>query len=88
MRYYPQTTQAQIVSQPDYFDKLKRMAQEQDSLYAQTYEAYMRGNYDQVKSNKQYAEREYPLTPLMPRFLFLNAVSVARTEGQESFIAE
>ena len=85
--YYPTSTQAQIVAQPDYFDKLKRMAQEQDSLYAHTYTAYSRAQYDIVKSNTQYAEREYPLSPLMPRFLFLNAISVARTEGQEPFIA-
>ena len=85
--YYPTSTQAQIVSQPDYFDKLKRMAQEQDSLYALTYTAYASAQYDIVKTNTQYAEREYPLSPLMPRFLFLNAISVARTEGQEAFIA-
>ena len=85
--YYPTSTQAQIVAQPDYFDKLKRMAQEQDSLYALTYTAYVRAQYDIVKTNTQYAEREYPLSPLMPRFLFLNAISVARTEGQEAFIA-
>lgn len=84
--YYPTSTQAQIVAQPDYFDKLKRMAQEQDSLYALTYTAYARAQYDIVKTNTQYAEREYPLSPLMPRFLFLNAISVARTEGQEAFI--
>lgn len=85
--YYPTSTQAQIVAQPDYFDKLKRMPQEQDSLYALTYTAYARAQYDIVKTNTQYAEREYPLSPLMPRFLFLNAISVARTEGQEAFIA-
>lgn len=85
--YYPTSTQAQIVAQPDYFDKLKRMAQEQDSLYALTYTAYARAQYDIVKTNTQYAEREYPLSPLMPRFLFLNAISVARTEGQDAFIA-
>ena len=85
--YYPTSTQAQIVAQPDYFDKLKRMAQEQDSLYALTYTAYASAQYDIVKTNTQYAEREYPLSPLMPRFLFLNAISMARTEGQEAFIA-
>ena len=88
LQYYPESNQAQIVSQPDYFDRLRRMAQEQDSLYAKTYMAYVRGQYADVKSNKQYAEREYPFSPLMPRFLFLNAVAVARTEGQDAFVAE
>ena len=88
LQYYPQTTQAQIVSQPDYFARLQRMAQEQDSLYAATYTAYTKGNYRQVKTDKQYAETEYPLSPLMPRWLFLNAVAVARTDGKEPFTRE
>ena len=88
LRYYPASTEAQIVSQPDYFDRLRRMAKEQDSVYAQTYKAYMQGAYGEVKTNKQYAESEFPLSPLMPRFLFLNAVAVARTDGQEAFTTE
>ena len=88
MQHYPQSTQAQIVSQPGYFERLQRMAKEQDSLYAQTYAAYTKGQYRQVKKNKQYAETEFPLSPLMPRFLFLNAVAVARTDGQKAFTHE
>ena len=86
MLYFPQSTQAQIVSQPDYFERLKRMAKEQDSLYAKTYEYYAHGQYEQVKVNKVYAESEFPLSPLMPRFLFLNAVAVARTDSQKVFV--
>ncbi|MGN0235399.1 MAG: tetratricopeptide repeat protein [Paludibacteraceae bacterium] len=83
--YYPDSKQAYIVSQPDYFERLQRMVQEQDSLYEGTYKAFTAGNFTVVKQNKQYAETHFPLSPLMPRFLFLNAVSVARTEGQEAF---
>ena len=72
----------------EYIAKMKRMLAEQDSLYAATYAAYTKGQYAQVKTNKQYAETEFPQSRLMPRFLFLNAVSVARTEGQEPFVAE
>ena len=82
---YPDSKQAYIVSQPDYFERLQRMAAEQDSPYEGTYKAFTAGNFAQVKQNKQYAEANYPLSPLMPRFLFLNAVSVARTEGQSGF---
>ncbi len=83
--YYPNTEQARIVMQPDYFEKLQRMTAEQDSLYEQTYLAYRVGRFADVKANKSYAEQTYPLSPLMPRFLFLNAVAVARTEGQDAF---
>ena len=71
-----------------YIAKMRRMLAEQDSLYASTYSAYTQGQFAQVKANKQYAEREFPQSKLMPRFLFLNAISVARTEGQTAFVTE
>ncbi len=86
MRRFPDSKQAQIVAQPDYFERLQRMVGEQDSLYEKTYKHFAKGEYGIVKQNKQYAESEYPLSPLMPRFLFLNAVAVAKTENQEAFI--
>jgi len=83
---FPTSEQAKIVGQPDYFAKLQKAEQIQDSLYEDTYKAYMSGHYDRVKQNTSFAEVEIPTTNLMPRFLFLNAVSVAKTESQEKFI--
>ena len=71
-----------------YIARMRRMLDEQDSLYAATYAAYTKGQFATVKTNKQYAETNFPQSRLMPRFLFLNAVSVARTEGQQPFIEE
>ncbi len=82
---YPDTKQAKIVADPQYFAQLRRMAAEQDSLYEATYNAYRVGLFATVKANTQHAEQNYPLSPLMPRFLFLNAVAKARTEGKDSF---
>jgi len=73
---------------PVYIARMQRMLAEQDSLYAVTYAAYTKGQYAMVKTNKQYAQTEFPQSRLMPRFLFLNAVSVARTEGQQAFMTE
>ena len=73
---------------PEYIARMQRMLAEQDSLYAATYAAYTHGRFKEVKANKQYAQTNFPQSALMPRFLFLNAVSVARTEGQEAFVSE
>ncbi len=78
---------ARILSQPDYFERISRMQAEQDSLYEATYASYLQGDYAQVKFNKRYAEENLSSSKLMPRFLFLNAIAIARTEGQEPFIA-
>ena len=71
-----------------YIARMQRMLAEQDSLYSVTYTAYTQGEYAAVKANKRYVEKHYPQSRLMPRFLFLNAVSVARTEGQDAFVNE
>ena len=88
IQQFPESKEATIVSQPDYFERLKKMSAEQDSLYENTYYNYQNNNFAAVKAHKQYAEEHYPLTPLMPRFLFLNAIAVAKTEGQEAFTQE
>ena len=72
----------------EYIAGMRRMLAEQDSLYARTYYSYTHAQYDDVKNNTQYAETHFPQSELMPRFLFLNAVSVARSEGQETFTGE
>ena len=71
-----------------YIARMQRMMAEQDSLYAQTYRAYTKGEFAVVKANKLYADTAYSQSALLPRFLFLNAVAVARTEGQDAFVRE
>lgn len=88
LREFPESNYSSVVRDPKYFDKLRTMAAEQDSVYEATYNAYKRSDYATIRRNKQYAEENYPLSLLMPRFLFLNAVAVAKTDGQDAFVAE
>ena len=82
---YPDSKHAAVVANPQYFAQLRQMAIEEDSLYESTYNAFRDGKFAIVKANTKHAEQNYPLSPLMPRFLFLNAVAKARTEGKEAF---
>lgn len=84
---FPNTQQARIVSDPNYFERLRHISFVQDSLYEATYDAFRRAEFRTVKQNTQYAEDSLNLSPLMPRFLFLNAIAKAKTEGQDAFIA-
>lgn len=87
LTHFSQTEQARIVSTPGYFDALRHAVVAQDSLYQVTYSAFAQGRFGEVKQNKLVAEERYPLSTLMPRFLFLNAVATARTDGQQAFVA-
>ncbi|MCQ2335347.1 MAG: tetratricopeptide repeat protein [Paludibacteraceae bacterium] len=83
---YPKSNYAQVVSDPDYFNQLQLAQQHSDSLYEATYMAYKASEYETVKQLADTAQVNYPLSPLMPRFLFLRSVAVAKTDGQEPFI--
>lgn|GEM_PF-210038 len=82
---YPDTKYAKILSQPDYFDKLRNMKSEQDSLYAETYQAYLKNDFNTVFKNTAYTKQHYPLSSLMPKFMFLNALSIGKTQDQAGF---
>lgn len=86
LRLFPDSREARILSDPDYAASLRETAAVQDSIYEATYLAWKKGDYATVKQNTQTVEQNYPLSSLMPRFLFLNAVGVARTENQTAFV--
>ncbi len=83
---FPDSKQAQTASDPDYFDKLQRTEAEQDSVYEVAYNAFRKSDFAEVKRLKAYAEDNYQMSKLMPKFLFLNAIAVAKTENQAAFV--
>lgn len=83
---FADSKQARMAANPNYFTQLQRMEAEQDSVYEQTYRAFRENNFAEVKRLNNYAEENYSMSNLMPRFLFLNAIAVAKTENQEAFV--
>ena len=71
-----------------YIARMLKMLEDQDSIYAVTYDAYKHGRYAEVKSTisnikSQMTNENWSNAP---RFLFINAVAIARTDGQQPFI--
>ena len=85
LREYPETRYAQILYYDDYTERFERMFRDQDSIYSQTYKAYSSNDFSTVFENVEYMQKEYPLSTLMPKFLFLNALSVGKTDTSENF---
>ncbi len=72
---FPETPYAQAMADPNYLDNLRRMHTAQDSIYRATYAAYLDNDNRTVRTNTQYMKEKYPLSNLMPKFLFLNALT-------------
>ena len=82
---YPLSKYHQILSQPDYVQRLERMTREQDSIYSLAYKAYNESDFSTVYKHVDYMRKNYPLASLMPKFLFLNALSIGKKESQDKF---
>ncbi|MBN2766463.1 MAG: tetratricopeptide repeat protein [Paludibacteraceae bacterium] len=82
---FPASKYAEVLSQPDYSARMERMIQQQDSLYRVTYDAYNRSDFATVHQQVAYMQKEFPLSSLLPKFLFLDALSTGKSDTQDKF---
>lgn len=82
---YPESKYASMLADPNYIENRRKMLAGQDTIYKQTYEAYNRSDFRTVFANTDSVVRKYPMTTLMPKFLFLRALSIAKTSDQDAF---
>lgn len=82
---YANSTYAAMLSQPDYIERMRKMHTVQDSIYYSTYEAYSSGEFATVQTTYAYMQEEFPLSNLLPKFAFLNALSIGKTLDKDTF---
>lgn len=87
IREFPDSKYYKILSQPDYTERFEKMYREQDSIYNLTYIAYNKSDFPTVFNHVEYIQKNYPLSTLMPKFLFLNALSIGKKKSPEKFRA-
>ncbi len=83
---FPESAYGIAVADPNYIDNLKEMARGQDSLYIDTYAAYLDGQTQQVHDTYYFVHDKWPLSNLMPKFLFLHALSFVQENDKQSFL--
>jgi len=82
---FPESSYGVALSDPDYIGSMRRMIAGQDSLYIQTYENYLEGNTAFVHEKYEYVHEKWPLSSLMPKFLFLHALSYVQDGNEQGF---
>lgn len=82
---YPNSKYGKILSHPDYTEKLESMYKVQDSIYNLTYKAYNESDFKTVFKQVAFIKQNFPLSTLMPKFMFLNALSVGKNETADLF---
>lgn len=76
---------ARMLAYPDFAGHRQSMFQKQDSLYRKAYIAFNKNQFEEVFTIVNQVRQNFPFSPLMPRFLFLNAMSTGRSRSSEAF---
>ena len=82
---YGSSDYATALSDPLYLEKRRSEGAIQDSIYRSTYEAYLENQNSTVHDNVQYIQREYPLSEIMHKFMFLDAMAYIGDQDYENF---
>ncbi len=77
---FPDSPYGKAMEDPNYFENLRRMNQIQEENYEKTYRAYLADDNARVHSYTEEMERDYPLSKILPKFVFIDALSYL-TEG-------
>lgn len=85
LKDFPESPYALALSNPNYIEDLRQMDQKQSELYDATYEAYLANRNAEVHKAYDTMMDKYPLSPIMPKFMFLDALTYATEKNNEKF---
>ncbi|MCM1517604.1 MAG: tetratricopeptide repeat protein [Pseudoflavonifractor sp.] len=70
---------------PHYLDNLKEMDTEQERMYERAYEAYLDNRNDAVHAAYDEMMHKYPLSKIMPKFMFIDALTYVTENNPGKF---
>ena len=82
---FPESKYGIAMQDPNYLENLKNMNKDQERMYEEAYANYL-GNHHQAVHDA-YAEmmRKYPLSKIMPKFMFIDALSYLTEKNHDKF---
>lgn len=82
---FPDSPYGQAMKDPNYFDNLRRMHEIQEELYANAYSDYLENKNGAVHAAAKRMEEEFPLSTILPKFLFIDALSYLTEKDYTQF---
>lgn len=82
---FPESKYGMAVRDPDYIENLKKMDSEQNAIYEKAYDDYLNDRNSNVHEALRTMIQKYPLSELMPKFMFIDALSYVTENNQEKF---
>jgi tetratricopeptide (TPR) repeat protein len=82
---YPESEYARILSDPAYYEKKMADMKQNEKLYEEAYKKYTDEMFNEAISLCTDALKKYPQSIMAPKFMLLNAYSVARISDERTF---
>lgn len=82
---FPESTYGIALRDPNYIENLRRMDAVQQQMYTEAYDAYLADDNAEVHRIFERMEQQYPLSPLMPKFMFLHALAYVTEKRSDEF---
>lgn len=82
---FPESPYGQAMKDPAYFDNLRRMEQVQEDNYERAYQAYLDNDNATVHALTAEMEKDYPLSKVLPKFVFIDALSYVTDKDDIKF---
>ena len=76
---------AAIIRNPNYASEMAGRKSKLELYYEETYRKYLNGEYASVIQRKTESDILYPQNPLIPKFDYLKALSIGKTQPLKSF---
>ncbi len=82
---FPESPYGQAMLDPHYFDNLRQMHRVQENMYEKAYAAYLSDDNAEVHDLTAKMEADYPLSPILPKFVFIDALSYLTEKDYDQF---
>lgn len=70
---------------PNYLENLRNMEADQETMYQQAYNAYLNNNNTEVHDAYTNIMNKYPLSKIIPKFMFIDALSYVTEKKYDKF---
>ena len=85
IQIFPESDYAKAVADPNYEYNIRMMDRVQDSLYETTYNRYLANDTSFVRRGYRHFSKTYPLATLMPKFMFIEALTYVQSGDAAGF---
>ena len=84
---FPDSKYGLAMRDPNYIENLKQMDTRQQQLYDRTWQAYLDNRNAEVHAAYEQMMEQYPLSKIMPKFMFLDALAYVTEKQPDKFNA-